>query len=316
MKLLRRGSRSPIDLSTKVFGVEVVSPILSASGTSGYGAELAAFFDLSSIGAIVVKSLAHFAHGGNKAPRVGALSTGMINSVGLPGPGVRAWIQRYLPYLIEHRAKVVVSIWGRTQSDYAQAAQELEEVSEALTALEINVSCPNTERAGEMFGHDPRETKQIVDAVSAVTSLPIALKLSPNTDRYLEVACAAIEGGANTIVAANTYLGYAHEKGGTRSILGSDGGGVSGAGIRPVSLRIVRELRHALPDCDIVGVGGIYSAKDAVSYLLEGASAVEVGTASFFDPRSISKIQEDLKTMITRSGVGTLAEYLERLRAS
>ncbi len=312
MKRRWRGQQDrSVDLSTWLYGRRLPSPIMSASGTSGHGAELAAFVDLSQIGAVVVKSLAHFPNDGNPAPRVGVISTGMINSVGLPGPGVRRWIDEYLPDLIRLGANVVVSVWGRTRADYITAVEQLVPVASHLLAVEVNVSCPNTEKGGEMFGHDPKETKEIVRAVSQTCSLPIGVKLSPNTDRYIKVAEAALEVGASTLVASNTYLGQVLREGSRKPVLGTkSGGGVSGIGVLPLSLRIVKELNKAFPGCDIVGVGGVYSASDALAYLFEGASAIQVGTATFIDPRSLHKISEELKKTIKEQGVTNLKDLL------
>ncbi len=311
----REQQNDSVDLSTWLYGRRLPSPIMSASGTSGHGAELAAFGDLSLIGAVVVKSLAHFPNEGNPAPRVGVVRTGMINSVGLPGPGVKRWIDDYLPDLIRLDANVVVSVWGRTRADYITAVEQLVPVASHLTAIEVNVSCPNTEKGGEMFGHDPLETKEIVRAISQSCPLPIGVKLSPNTDRYVKVAEAALEGGACTLVASNTYLGQVLRKGSNTSALGtSSGGGVSGIGILPLSLRIVKDLNKALPGCDIVGVGGVYSASDALAYLYEGASAIQIGTAAFFDPRTLFKVSKELRETVREQGATSLGDLLTTKR--
>ena len=310
---LKKSKTDDIDVSTWLYGRRLPSPVMSASGTSGHGAELAGYFDLSAIGAVVVKSLSHFAHEGNPAPRVGVLPTGMINSVGLPGPGVRRWIDEYLPDLTRTGANVVVSVWGRTKADYVKAVEQLAPVSSQLMAVEINVSCPNTEKGGEMFGHDSKETAAIVKAVSQTCDLPIGVKLSPNTDRYVEVAGAALDAGAVALIASNTYLGQAHKRDSNQPVLGtSSGGGVSGQGILPLSLRIVRELNKAFPGCDIVGVGGVHSARDALAYLFEGASAVQVGTATFVDPRILYRISEDVKWLVKKQGAQSLKELLAK----
>lgn len=291
----------PLGLATEhpsIFGVTLASPVMTASGTSGHGAELGAFFDLAAIGAVVVKSLAVFEHGGNPAPRLAPLATGMLNSVGLPGPGIKRWIKEYLPGLIDSRGRTVVSIWGRTIKEYGAAARELGEVSGSLLSLELNVSCPNTERRGEMFAHSSQAVADVVAVVLDNVELPIAVKISPNTDRYLEVVDAAIGAGASGVVASNTYLGQAVTQDGLPALGTRSGGGISGIGIGPLSLRVVENIRKQFPNVTLIGVGGIRSGQDALAMISRGADAVQVGTANFVDPRATWRVHNELAALL------------------
>lgn len=271
---------------------------MTASGTSGHGAELGAFFDLATIGAVVVKSLAVFPHGGNPAPRLAPLPTGMLNSVGLPGPGIKVWIKEYLPNLIDSRARIVASIWGRTVQEYGEAARQLEEVAGSLLSLELNVSCPNTDKGGEMFAHSPNVVADVVAAVLDNVTLPVVVKISPNTDRYLDVVNAALGAGARGIVASNTYLGQAITPEGSPVLGTSSGGGISGIGIGPLSLRVVENIRKQFPAVTLIGAGGIRNGQDALAMINRGADAVQVGTANFVDPRATWRIRNELAAIL------------------
>jgi dihydroorotate dehydrogenase (NAD+) catalytic subunit len=275
---------------------------------------LSGFFDLRSLGGIVVKSLAIFAHEGNPPPRLAPLPFGMANSVGLPGPGVTRWRKEYLPELSRQEIAPVVSVWGRSVADFAAAARELHEVAPLLMGIEINVSCPNTDRGGHMFAHSAHDTAEVVRAVRDSTSLPLAVKISPNTDRTEEVVGAAVTAGATTIVAANTYLGQVLRPYSSTGALGrADGGGVSGEGIFPLSLRLVADLCRSFPEAEIVGCGGISSGEDALAYLSVGARAVQVGTANFVDPRASFRVARELSTICGTLGVSDVRELGDRL---
>ena len=293
------------DLATHVGAVPLRSPILTAAGTSGYGDELAAYGDLSSLGAVVVKSLAAFAWEGNDPPRVAASGPHMLNSVGLAGPGVAAWRASYLPGLEERRCDVVASIWGRTVQEFAEAAEALRGAD--VIAMEVNASCPNLESRSTMFAHSALATAEIVRAAK-VAGLPVWIKLSPNTPELVAVAGAALDAGADALVLVNTVLGLGIDIERQRLSLGNGGGGVSGPGILPVSLRCVFECRAAFPDAPIVGVGGVSSGEDAVAMLMAGANAVEVGTATFANPRAPWIVQQELERWMQRHHVTRVSE--------
>jgi dihydroorotate dehydrogenase (NAD+) catalytic subunit len=287
--------------------VALRSPVLTAAGTSGYGDELAGYGDLAELGAVVVKSLAAFAWPGNEAPRVVASGEHMLNSVGLAGPGVEAWRSQYLPALLGRGARVVGSIWGRNVDEFAQAARLMRGAD--LVALEVNASCPNLDDRSRIFAHSLEATRDVV-AAAALAELPIWVKLSPNTPELIEIAAAAVSAGASALVLVNTVLGLAIDVERRRPALGNGGGGVSGAGIFPVALRAVYDCRAALADTPIVGVGGVSRATDAVAMLMAGAQAVEVGTATFADPRALWKIQRELGEWMRRHDVKTVHEIV------
>jgi dihydroorotate dehydrogenase (NAD+) catalytic subunit len=294
-------------LSTRVGDVALASVVMTAAGTSGYGDELGAYGDLSALGAVVVKSLASFSWPGNEAPRVVASGVHMLNAVGLAGPGVAAWREQYLAKLEQRGATVVGSIWGRNVTEFGDAARAMR--GAGIVALEVNASCPNLDDPSRIFAHSANATAQIV-AASLEAGLPLWVKLSPNTPDLIAIAGAALEAGAKALVLVNTVLGMAIDIERRRAALGNGGGGVSGPGILPVALRAVYDCRVAFPSTPIVGVGGISSGRDAVAMLMAGANAVEVGTASFANPRAPWRIQNEISRWMTDHRVTTIEEIV------
>lgn len=272
------------------------SPVLTASGTAGHSDELAAYVDVSALGAVVVKSMASFEWQGNPAPRLHALGSGMINAVGLQGRGSTHWIQHDLPRLVARGASVVASIWGFRESEYEAAATELAGAAEHLVAVEVNLSCPNLDHARSMFAHDAVQSSRVITAVRRALPASVAVwaKLSPNTDRLVEIAGVVAAAGADVVVLVNTVLGMAIDTSTRRPVLGNGGGGVSGAAIHAVAVRSVFDVRHAHRDLPIIGVGGVSHANDALELMMAGANAVQVGTATFADPRTVTKVQRDM----------------------
>ena len=290
---------------THVGTVTLRSAVMTAAGTAGHGAELAAYGNLSELGAVVVKSLATFAWEGNPAPRVAASGSDFLNSVGLSGPGVAAWREHDLPTLRAAGASVVGSIWGRRVDEYAAAAEAMRGAD--IVALEVNASCPNLETRSSMFAHSASATAELV-AASRVAGVPLWVKLSPNTPDLVDIAGAALDAGAEALVLVNTVLGLSIDIDTRRPSLGRGGGGLSGPGIMPVALRSVFDCRAAFPDAPIVGVGGISSGEDAVAFVMAGADAVEVGTATFADPRAPWRVARELGEWLHRHEVGELSE--------
>jgi dihydroorotate dehydrogenase (NAD+) catalytic subunit len=284
-------------LATSVGSVALASGVLTASGTAGHGDELAAYGDLSALGAVVTKSLAAFAWPGNPAPRVAAQGPSMVNSVGLAGPGIAAWRAEQLPALRARGATVVASLWGRTAEEFHAGAVAL--AGADVAAVEINASCPNLESRSKIFAHSAEATATLVRETESV-GVARWVKLSPNTPDLVEIAGAALEAGADALVLTNTLLGMAIDIEHGRPALGNVMGGVSGPAVLPVALRAVFECRRAFPDAPIVGVGGITSGEDAVAMLMAGANAVEVGTATFADPRSPWRVQHELERWLRR----------------
>ena len=298
-----------MDLRTAVGSVALRAPVMTASGTAGHGAEFANYLDPASLGAVVVKSMKADEWAGNPAPRVHPTASGMINSVGLQGKGVPHWLEHDLPDLLATGATVVASIWGSSVDDYARAAAALAEAPEGVVAVEVNVSCPNLEDRGSMFAHSRTATAEVIEA-STVVGRPMWAKLSPNAADLPEIAEAARGAGAEAVVLTNTLLGMVIDTESRRPVLGAKKGGLSGAAMHPVAVRAVFDVHEALPDLPIVGVGGTSSGTDVVEFLLAGASAVEVGTATFADPRAPRRILSEFEQWCQRHGVESVAELI------
>lgn len=297
----------PSELETTVGSVSLRSALMTASGTSGHGAELAAYGRLSDLGAVVVKSLAPYPWDGNPGPRVsGAAGGSMLNSVGLQGPGVEAWLADDLPALVAEGAAVVASIWGRSVADYEAAAAALAGAP-GVVAIEVNVSCPNVEDRSRMFAHSAAATADAVAAATAGASagsgggrgVPRWAKLSPNVPDLCEIAAAALGAGAESLTLVNTLLGMRVDVDGRRPPMR---GGLSGPALHPVAVRAVAECRKAFPGAGIVGVGGVARGADAIELLMAGADAVQVGTAIFADPRAPWRVQEEIARWCRRHG--------------
>ncbi len=285
-----------------VGSVQLPAPVMTASGTAGHGAELAPYMDLSALGAVVVKSLAAFEWAGNPAPRVHPAGVGMINAVGLQGPGVTRWLAEELPALLATGARVVASIWGRSLADYQQAAEQLAGAPAGVVAVEVNLSCPNLEGRRGIFAHDAALSADVI-AATAAAGRPRWAKLSPNTDRVVEVAAAVHEAGAQAVTLSNTLLGMVLDPDSGLPALGAGGGGYSGRPVHAVAVRTIYDVHAALPALPIIGVGGVASGWDAAEFLLAGASAVQVGTATFADPKAPLRVQRELLAWCERHGV-------------
>lgn len=305
----RHSAGAPVDLTTRVGSVVLANPVMTASGTSGHGAELSSYFDLSSLGAVVVKSLSPGPWSGNPAPRVHETTVGMMNAVGLQGPGVEAWLERDLPPLLATGARVVASIWGRSVGEYESAAAMLGEAPDAVVAVEVNLSCPNVEAPADMFAHSTDAIEQVMTA-TAVCRRPRWAKLSPNVTDLAAMAGAARRGGAEAVTLVNTVMAMAIDPETRRPSLAKGGGGLSGPAIHPIAVRAVHDVHNAHPDLPIVGVGGVASAADAVELLLAGAAAVQVGTATFADPRAPARVQRGLEDWCRRHGVQDVGELI------
>ena len=297
------------DLSTTVGSLTLPNPVMTASGTAGHGAELRAYFDLSSLGAFVVKSLSAEPWAGNPPPRLHETPAGMINSVGLQNPGVEAWMAHELPDLVATGARVVASIWAFTVEGYEKAAVMLAAAPPAVVAVEVNVSCPNVEDRRRMFAHSPTATAEVV-AATAACGRPRWAKLSPNVTDITEIAAAALGAGAEAVTLVNTEMGMVIDPERRRPQLGGGGGGLSGPAIHPVAVRAVWDVHAAFPGAPVVGVGGVGSGADAAELLLAGARAVQVGTATFRDPRAPARILRELATWCRSHGVGHVGELI------
>jgi dihydroorotate dehydrogenase (NAD+) catalytic subunit len=292
-----------------VGSVTLSNPVMTASGTSGHADELGRYFDLSALGAVVVKSLSASPCSGNPAPRLHETDAGMLNSVGLQNPGVETWLADELPALVQAGARVVASIWGFTVEDFALAAKLLVDAPPAVIAVEVNVSCPNVEDRRRMFAHSMSATAEAIDAARACDR-PRWAKLSPNVTDLVEIADAALRAGADALTLTNTVMGMAIDPETRRPRLGAGGGGLSGPAIRPVAVRAIYECREAFPAAAIVGVGGVATGEHAVELLLAGADAVEVGTATFYDPRTPLRVVHQLERWCDEHGVRRVPDLI------
>lgn len=310
-----------VDLRTAVGDVELRNPVMTASGTAGHGAELAAYMNLGDLGAVVVKSVSAKPWDGNPAPRLLPLDTGMLNSVGLQNRGAREWVERELPPLAATGARVVASIWGFTAAAYRDAATEIararrdaERGADRIIAVEANISCPNVEDRRQMFAHSAGGVSEAVAA--AVEGLggtfPLWAKLSPNVTDITDMAAAAQAAGAQAITVINTVMGMSIDPVTGHQRLGGGGGGLSGPAVHAVAVRAVYECRQAHPALPILGVGGICRGEDAAEMIAAGADAVQVGTATFADPRAPSRVLAELAQWCDRNGISSIDQLKGR----
>lgn len=304
-----------VDLRATIGSVVLPNPVLTASGTAGHGAELGAYVDLSRIGAIVVKSLSVEPWAGNPPLRVHETTSGMLNSVGLQGPGVAAWLRDDLPALVAAGARVVASIWGRSVDDYRAAAAALADAPAEVVAVEVNLSCPNTEATAELFAHSEAATAAVLTATEEC-GRPRWAKLSPNVTDLVPIARAARDAGAEAVTLVNTVFAMAIDPADGTYRLGSGerGGGLSGPAIHPVAVRAVHDVHRALPDLPIVGVGGVSDGASAAELLWAGASAVQVGTATFADPRAPAHILDQLHSWARSTGRSSIRDIVGAAR--
>lgn len=293
--------------------MQLPNPVMTASGTAGHGAELSAYLDLSRLGAVVVKSLSAEPWAGNPPPRLHSTDGGMLNSVGLQNPGVEVWLEHELPALVATGARVVASIWGTSAGAYEKAAALVAEAPAAVVAVEVNLSCPNLEGGHRVFAHSRTATAEAVTA-SGVCGRPLWAKLSADVTDVTDIAEGALSAGAEALTLVNTLRGLAIDPASRRYRLGAGGGGLSGPAIRPVAVRAVHECRRAFPSTAIVGVGGVGSGEQAVEMLLAGADAVQVGTATFADPRAPGRVLDELSRWCARHGVRRVTELVGAAR--
>ena len=306
---LRRGERALTDLGRVSVGRTTLrNPFMTASGTSGHDVELLPYMPLDKLGAVVVKSLFHEPWPGNRAPRVHLAEAGMLNAVGLQGPGVSTWVSDSLPRLHSAGVTTVVSIWGRTVDEYVRAAEQLRLSQAGVTALEVNLSCPNLEGRSGIIAHDPSLAGNIISRVAQVLDIPVWAKLSANTDRIVEVATTVVDAGADALTLINTMLGMQINPASGAYSLGNGGGGLSGSAIHPIAVRAVHDVRHALPDVPIIGVGGVSTGNDAIEMMMAGATCVQVGTATFARPDALWRVACDAALRVQKMGYTSWAD--------
>jgi dihydroorotate dehydrogenase (NAD+) catalytic subunit len=293
-----------VDLRSRLAHVELPNPILTASGCAGAGRELAQFFDVAKIGAVVTKSVMLAPRSGRPTPRMAETPSGMLNSIGLQGPGIDAFLQRDLPWLLSRGARAVVSIAGGTVDEYAELAARLSDTS-GVTAIEVNISCPNVEDRGQVFACDPAASAAVIEAVRARIryDIPVFAKLSADVTDVVAVAGACVGAGADGLSMINTLLGMAIDTKTLRPVLAGITGGLSGPAIRPVAVRCIWQVHEAFPDIPIIGMGGVRTGRDALELMLAGASTVSVGTAIFHDPSACPRIVRELEEELASRGI-------------
>ena len=302
----------PSRLATSLCGIPLKNPVLAASGTYAYGVEFADLVDLSALGGIVTKGLSRQPIAGNPPPRMWETEAGMINSIGLQNIGVRVFIEQKLPALRTCGTPIFANVFGYKLEDYLEVVRALED-AEGLAAYELNVSCPNTEGGGIFFSSDPVVLGELVAAVRKLAKRPLIVKLSPNVARIQPIALAAESAGADAISLVNTFISLAIDPHTRKARLGAGFGGLSGPGIKPIALRMVYEAAQAVK-IPVVGLGGIASGIDAAEFMIAGATAVEVGTANFWDPASPVRIARELEAFLEKEGVARASDLVGTLK--
>ncbi|MBO2520211.1 MAG: dihydroorotate dehydrogenase [Firmicutes bacterium] len=297
-----------VDLSVQLGGLTLKNPVLVASGTFGYGREFAGFFDLGLLGGVMVKGISLEPWEGNPLPRMVETPAGMLNAIGLQNPGVEHYLKHDLPFLRSYDTRIIVNVIGRTVEEYARVVARIE-AEDGADAYELNISCPNVKEGGIAFGSDPAMAAQVVAAVRAETERPVIPKLSPNVTSVAAVAAACREAGADAVSLVNTFLAMAIDVDAERPILANGFGGLSGPAIRPIAVRMVWEVYREV-DLPIIGMGGIMTARDALEFILAGASAVAVGTANFVNPYAAVEVLRGIEDAVRRRG--PLAEMIGR----
>jgi len=299
-------------LATTLCGISLKTPVLAASGTFGYGVEFKKLTDLSKLGGIVVKGLSREPMDGNSPPRVYETEGGMLNSIGLQNIGVRAFVAEKLPELRQSGTAIFANVFGYAVEDYLEVVRVLED-AEGVAAYELNVSCPNTKCGGIFFSSDPALLSELVGAVRAKSRRPLIVKLSPNVARIDPIARAAADAGADAISLVNTFIALAIDARTRRPRLGAGFGGLSGPAIKPVALRMVYEAAQAVK-VPVIGLGGIASGVDAAEFLIAGASAVEVGTANFWDPGAPARIANELDQFLKEEKISNVPALVGTLK--
>ncbi|MTV25571.1 dihydroorotate dehydrogenase [Nitriliruptoraceae bacterium ZYF776] len=298
---------SEVDLSVDLAGVPLPNPVLTASGCFASGAEIDRFYDVTELGAIVVKSVTLEPREGLSTPRMAETPSGMLNAIGLQNPGIDRWLERDLPWLQSRGARVVVSVAGRTVEEYREVARRLRRAG-GVAALEVNLSCPNVEERGLVFACDAVRSADVVQAVAREADVPVFAKLTSDVTDVVRVARSVVEAGADGLTLINTLLGMSIDPVTGRPGLANTYGGLSGPAIKPVALRNVHQVATALPDVPIIGCGGARSATDVVEFVRAGASAVQIGTATFVDPFVGQRVIAELAAWLGQHGIARLSD--------
>jgi dihydroorotate dehydrogenase (NAD+) catalytic subunit len=299
------------DMSVEFAGLQLRNPVITASGTFGYGEEFAEYVNLEEIGAIITKGLSLKPRAGNPTPRIVETPGGMLNAIGLQNVGIDAFIQKKAPYLRTIATPVIVNLFGNTLDEYGELASRLDRVPE-VAGMEVNISCPNVKHGGIVFGTDPTAAYEVVKLVRESTIKPVIVKLSPNVTDIVVMANACQDAGADALSLINTLTGMAIDLQKRRPVLANITGGLSGPAIKPVALRMVWQVAKAV-DIPIIGIGGIMSATDALEFILAGATAVQIGTANFLDPSAAQTIARDMERYLSDNGISDIRQLIGAL---
>jgi dihydroorotate dehydrogenase (NAD+) catalytic subunit len=300
-----------VDLSVSLGSLKIQNPVGTASGTYGKGLEFRSFYDVARLGFVVVKTITMRPRPGNPPPRIVETAGGMLNSIGLPNSGIETYIRETLPQLRTLGAPLVINVAGHDAAEFGELCARLDR-EEGISGIELNMSCPNV-AGGLDYSASPEAAKDVVSRARAATRLPLIAKLSPNVTDICSVARAAVEGGVDAVSAVNTYLGMAIDWRKRRPVLGRGFGGLSGPCIKPLALKVVRDLSKAV-DVPVIGIGGIETADDAMEFLVAGATAIQVGTANYYRPRAAMDILEGLPSRLKVLGASTVREIVGTLR--
>jgi dihydroorotate dehydrogenase (NAD+) catalytic subunit len=300
------------DLSVEIAGLKLRNPVMTASGTFGYGEEFSQYVNLETIGAFVTKGLSLKPRAGNPTPRIVETPGGMLNAIGLQNVGIEAFIQKKVPFLRTVNTPAIANFFGYTPEEYAELATRLDSIPE-VAALEVNISCPNVKQGGIVFGTDPACAASVVKACRAATTKPLIVKLSPNVTDIVEMAQACEGEGADALSVINTLTGMAIDLERRRPVLANVTGGLSGPAIKPIALRMVWQVSKVVK-VPVIGIGGIMSASDALEFMLAGATAVQVGTASFVNPGAAQEIAEGMEQWLTDHGIGDVKSLIGSLQ--
>jgi dihydroorotate dehydrogenase (NAD+) catalytic subunit len=292
------------DLSVDIGGLVLKNPVMTASGTFGYAQEFESLLDLEALGAIVVKGLSLTPTKGNPPPRIVETPSGMLNAIGLENVGIEAFIEQKLPFLRTLSTPVIVNIYGKTVTEYATLAKRVDSI-DGIAAIEVNISCPNVKQGGLAFGADPNSAARVVNAVRHMTKKPLIVKLSPNVSDIVKIAVNVERAGADCVSLINTITGMAVDIKTGKPHLANITGGLSGPAIKPVALRMVWQVAQAVA-IPVIGIGGIMTAEDALEFIIAGATAIQVGTANFINPKATMDILEGIKAYMLQNRIDTL----------
>lgn len=301
-------------LEVNIGGLRLKNPVVAASGTFGYGDEFADYVDVDALGAVVTKTITRLRRDGNRPPRIYETAAGMLNAIGLQNEGLEDFVRNKLPRYKKFKTKIIVSVGGETDAEYAEIVRTLDPHG-AVSAFELNISCPNLEYKDTIVSQDAKLTFALVHEIRRQTSKPIIVKLSPNVTDIAQIARAAQEAGADAVSLINTLLGMAIDAESRRPALGNITGGLSGPAIKPVALRMVWQVHNRI-NLPIIGMGGIMNARDALEFIIAGASAVAVGTASFVNPQSSLEILKGISHYLTRKKFKDINELVGSLNVS